>query len=89
MIVLDNNKLTLLLTFESIHQALAAEKAFQEDGFEHDLIPVPRNISSDCQMALRIPPAQLQIVSGYLAKSRFTVRAVYEYQEGYAKKILP
>lgn len=36
----------------SIHQVLKAEKLLQEKGIGHDVVPVPREISGDCGMAI-------------------------------------
>ncbi len=42
-----------LLTFYSWHHALRADKVLRENGFQVSLIPVPREISSNCGTALR------------------------------------
>ena len=36
----------------SIHFVLKAEQLCKKNGLTHDLVPVPRNISADCGMAL-------------------------------------
>ena len=41
--------------FESIHQVMRAEKVLKGKGMEVDLIPVPREISSDCGVAVELP----------------------------------
>ncbi len=46
-----------LLLFASIHHVLAAEAALKAGGVEPDLVPVPKEISSDCGMAITIAPA--------------------------------
>jgi len=43
-----------LLIFESIHQVLAAEKALAEAGLAPDLVPVPKEVSANCGMAITI-----------------------------------
>lgn len=48
----------VLLTFESIHQVLAAEKALLEAGLAPDLVPVPKEISANCGMAITLPPSE-------------------------------
>ena len=40
--------------FESVHRVMRAEKALKEKGIEVDLIPVPREISSDCGVAVEL-----------------------------------
>ena len=47
MAVLDG-----LITFYSWHHALRAEKVLRKSGFRVSLIPVPREISSNCGTAL-------------------------------------
>ncbi len=42
-----------LITFYSWHHALRADKVLRENGFQVSLIPVPREISSNCGTALR------------------------------------
>ncbi len=42
----------VLLTFASIHYVLKAEKLLKGQGISLDMVPVPKEISSDCGMAL-------------------------------------
>jgi hypothetical protein len=44
-----------IFLFESVHQVMRAEKVLKREGMEVDLIPVPREISSDCGVALELP----------------------------------
>ena len=41
--------------FGSIHRVMRAEKMLKGKGMEIDLIPVPREISSDCGVAIELP----------------------------------
>ena len=41
-----------IVTFFTVHQALRAEKVLIAEGFKISMIPVPREISSDCGIAL-------------------------------------
>jgi hypothetical protein len=43
-----------VILFPSIHFAMRAEKMIKERGFSIKLIPVPRHLSSDCGVCLRI-----------------------------------
>jgi len=40
--------------FESIHRVMKAEKLLKGKGIKIDLIPVPREISSDCGVAVEL-----------------------------------
>ena len=44
-----------VILFPSIHFALRAEKIIKGKGLAIKLIPVPRHLSSDCGVCLRIP----------------------------------
>ncbi len=48
----------VLLTFPSIFYALRAEKVVQGAGLRGRLIPVPRELSSLCGLALELDPAE-------------------------------
>lgn len=47
----------MLLTFPSTHYALKAEKTIQGAGLKGRLIPMPREMSSLCGLALELAPA--------------------------------
>jgi len=42
-----------VITFQSTHHVLKAEKILITAGFKFDIIPTPKNISSDCGMSIR------------------------------------
>lgn len=48
--------------FHSIHRVLKAEKLLKEAEVDFLLIPVPRQLSSDCGLALRFSPEQREAV---------------------------
>jgi len=43
-----------LFVFESVHQVMKAEKLLEGQGVKIDLIPMPREISSDCGVAIEL-----------------------------------
>ncbi len=42
-----------ILTFESTHMVLKAEKVLLKNNHKHDIIPTPRDLSSNCGMSVR------------------------------------
>jgi hypothetical protein len=44
----------LVLLFDSVNAALLAERILKEEGITHKLIPVPRSVSTDCGVCIRI-----------------------------------
>ncbi len=55
----------LLLLFHSIHDVLRAEKLLKGHSVANELIPVPRNLSSDCGMSIALE-GDLEEVAGFL-----------------------
>lgn len=46
----------IVLAFQATHYVLKAEKILIEKGFKFDIIPTPKDISSDCGMSIRFDP---------------------------------
>ncbi|MCE5275163.1 MAG: DUF3343 domain-containing protein [Syntrophaceae bacterium] len=44
----------LAVLFDSVNAALLAEKLLKEEGVPFKLIPVPKSLSSDCGVCIRI-----------------------------------
>ncbi len=62
-----------VILFPSIHFALRAEKLMKEKRILHKLIPVPRHLSSDCGVCLRIPWEKKEEILGILAHAAVKV----------------
>jgi hypothetical protein len=50
---LQNHKIYYLL-FDTIHDVLKADKILKKEKINYDLVPVPRNLSSDCGMCVKL-----------------------------------
>ncbi len=48
-----------VMLFQSVSYALKAEKILKAEKLPHKLIPVPKQISSDCGVCLRFEPQYL------------------------------
>ena len=46
-----------VMLFKAVSYVLKAEKILKKEGLPHKLIPVPKNISSDCGICLRFETA--------------------------------
>jgi hypothetical protein len=51
-----------ILIFHSIHKVMRAEKVLKTAGFDVRLMPVPRDLSSDCGLSLCFPFERMQQV---------------------------
>jgi hypothetical protein len=54
---MTENEGYLIILFESVSRAMQAEKTLKESGVSHKLIPVPKQVSSDCGVCIRFKPA--------------------------------
>ena len=44
-----------VIVLSSVHRVMRAEKVLKQNGLKVDLVPVPREISSDCGVAIELP----------------------------------
>jgi hypothetical protein len=56
-----------VILFKSVSYALKAEKILKAEKLPHKLIPVPKQISSDCGVCLRFEPAFQDDIKAELA----------------------
>lgn len=71
-----------IAVFHSIHRVMKAEKILKGAGVQILLIPAPRQISSDCGLALRYTPEDAEEVKDLLASQGLPPAEVYQYQGG-------
>ncbi|MEE9911567.1 MAG: DUF3343 domain-containing protein [Deltaproteobacteria bacterium] len=53
---MNGNKKSYVILFKSVSYALKAEKILKTEGLPHKLIPIPKQISSDCGICLGFVP---------------------------------
>ena len=56
-----------VLLFRSVSQTLLAEKILKREELPHKVIPVPRQISSDCGVCIRFQSEDRDRITGALA----------------------
>jgi hypothetical protein len=66
-----------MAVFDSIHYALAAERAFQERGLWCDLSPAPHEIDSTCAMVLEFHPEDREAAREVLTQPALRMRGVF------------
>ena len=71
-----------IAVFHSIHRVMKAEKILKGADVPIQLIPAPRQISSDCGLALRYTPDDAERVQDLLNGQGLPPSEVYQYQEG-------
>jgi hypothetical protein len=63
--------------FFSIHYVLKAEQLLKGGNIALDVVPVPREISGDCGMAITFAPAELAKVQGILAAADIDIARIF------------
>jgi hypothetical protein len=70
-----------VFTFETPRRALAAEAVLRRARIDHDEVPPPREADASCDVALRIPLAELYEAIGAMATDNADWEAVYQLGE--------
>lgn len=80
----------LVLIFRGTHQVMSAEKQLKKAGVPMRLIPVPRRLSSDCGLAIRIFPPARNKAREVLSRSKILPKSVHILREkgGYSEEPL-
>jgi len=67
----------LVAIFHSIHRVMKAEKVLKQAGADILLIPVPRQLASDCGLAIRYSPAAQAMVEEILRRDELLPAEIY------------
>ncbi|MBF0498035.1 MAG: DUF3343 domain-containing protein [Deltaproteobacteria bacterium] len=68
---------TCVAILDSIHYILKAEKILKAREMPHEIVPVPREISSDCGMAILFDCALLMELRRVLSEMGIRIRGAY------------
>lgn len=77
--MLGRNQYAVFLVRSTGH-AIRAEQVLHMAGIACKLIPVPRQISSDCGVCVRVEQADLEAARAALGKARMQFESVHEVQ---------
>lgn len=66
-----------LVLFHSTAHAIRAEKVLEEAGFRIKMIPTPRQLSSDCGMALRFDRTEEETVAATLGENKVPINGIH------------
>jgi hypothetical protein len=67
----------LVAIFHSIHRVMKAEKILKTAGLTFLLIPVPRQLTSDCGLAIRYTPAERERIEAILEREGLLPPEIY------------
>jgi hypothetical protein len=74
---MSNDQYVVILVYSTSH-AIRAEKVLAEAGISCKLIPVPRHLSSDCGVCVRIDPLQREAAIDALEAAKVELDGVYQ-----------
>ena len=69
-----------VVLFQSISSALRAEKLLKKEGIAYKLIPVPRHLSSNCGVCVRIERTDVERARQVLQRGSLDIEGVFETQ---------
>ncbi|MCX7770512.1 MAG: DUF3343 domain-containing protein [Proteobacteria bacterium] len=78
-----------ILIFNSVHKVMKAEKLLKEAKLESKTIPVPRKLSSDCGLAIRINKTSIENILTALEKEKpdeVYIEKMENYEKIYEKE---
>ena len=76
-----------VITFHSTHHAIKAEKRLKTGNFEIELIPTPREISSECGFTILIKNCESQSLVIFLEEDNLLVDQIYKISEIHGEKM--
>jgi len=77
----------LVLIFNSIHRVMKAERVLKDASASILLIPVPRQLSSDCGLAIRVPADDLVDVLAVLRDAQLDPLEIHRRTlQGYCRE---
>lgn len=67
-----------IFIFDSIHYVLKSEAILNEHGIDNELIPVPKEIHSNCGMAIKIDDTSFNEAKRLLLENNINIR-IFSY----------
>ena len=77
-----------LLTFDSTHHSLKAEKVLKESGLKIMMIPIPREITANCGTGIKFDLSDLETVKGIIENSNMEIWGYYKVQQKNGEKLI-
>jgi hypothetical protein len=75
-----------VITFDSIHRVMKAEKILKRENISITLRPTPRQISSDCGMVVQVDCGELERAQEVLIINRLEIEGIYRLETGRFEK---
>jgi len=77
-----------IITFQSTHHAMRAEKVLTEEGIKTKTIPTPRDISLSCGLAIRVAFEDLETIMELKRSGKLDYKELHHLQTVDGKRAL-
>ncbi len=77
----------IVAIFHSIHRVMKAEKVLKHEQLRVKVIPVPRQLSADCGMAVTFDEELLPLVKATLGLAGLTMAEVWQLESGEFRRL--
>ncbi|MCS7177825.1 MAG: DUF3343 domain-containing protein [Anaerolineae bacterium] len=67
-----------VILLPSTSHAIRAEKILREAGIDCQLVPIPRHLSSDCGICVRIPRQAREAARAALEQARLDIESIHD-----------
>ncbi len=78
-----------VITFHSTFAALQFEKTTKDQSWPIRLVPVPRQISSSCGLAMRVSPSHIAAVAEFCTHTELDIDTIYHIFDDKSKPPQP
>lgn len=69
------------MTFSSTHHALRAEELLEAAEIDLDVVPMPREITAECGLAMKFPLVEREKAENILTENKVDVRGIYTWNK--------
>lgn len=66
-----------VVSFDSTHHAIKAEKLFKENNLNIKMMPTPREITASCGLSIRFEVEDLEAVESIIIKDELSIKGKY------------
>ena len=79
----------LIISFESTHHAMFAEKMMKKAEIDIMVVPTPRQIDKSCGISIKIQDEDMEKSITTLTKYNIELKGIYRLQDDIAVKVYP
>lgn len=75
-----------VITFNSTHHAIKAERTLMENGLDVRTIPTPREITASCGFSIKFLEGDINEIKNFLSNKELDILGIYKIKKGFFGK---